>query len=154
MADTPAAAETPRSVPRTVSTRWTPALTEQGWTPVSDYFLDNYTRLTPALTNNEALLVIHLMRHKWDAAMPFPGFKTLARRMGITDTSARNHARSLERKGYLKREKRVGTTNLFDLTPLFKALELLQAYQEGQRDARAEAQQRRRERRTTEAAEA
>ncbi|HYT91465.1 MAG TPA: helix-turn-helix domain-containing protein [Gemmataceae bacterium] len=140
-------------VPRVVSSRWTPALTEKGWTPVSDYFLDNYTRLTPALTNNEALLVIHLMRHKWDNAPPFPGFKTLARRMGMTDTSVRNHARSLERKGYLKRTKRVGTTNLFDLTLLFQALEKLQAYQEGERDARAKAQ-RRRERKTAAAAEA
>lgn len=42
--------------------------------------------------------------------------------MGITDTSARDHARSLECKGYLKREKRVGISNLFDLTPMFKAL--------------------------------
>jgi DNA-binding MarR family transcriptional regulator len=148
----PTIPERGRVAQRMVSARWTPALTEKGWTPVSDYFLDNYARLTPALTNNEALLVIHLMRHKWDDAPPFPGFKTLARRMGITDTSARNHARSLERKGYLKREKRVGTTNLFDLTPLFRALEKLQAYQEGQRDARAE-QQRKRERRTAAAAE-
>jgi hypothetical protein len=42
---------------------------------------------------------------------------------------------------------------LFDLTPLFRALEKLQAYQEGQRDARAEAQQKR-ERKTAAAAEA
>jgi DNA-binding MarR family transcriptional regulator len=149
----PTTAESSRVAQRIVSARWTPALTQNGWTPVSDYFLDNYTRLTPALTNSEALLVIHLMRHKWDNAPPFPGFKTLARRMGITDTSARNHARSLERKGYLKREKRVGTTNLFDLTPLFQALEKLQAYQEGQRDAQA-TQRRMREHRTRAAAEA
>ncbi len=98
--------------------------------------MDSYTKLTPPLSNAEAMLVIHLMRHKWDAAPPFPGFKTLARRMGVTTTSVRNHARSLEKKGYLLRQKRVGTTNHFELNPLFLALEKLQAYEAGQRDAR------------------
>jgi DNA-binding MarR family transcriptional regulator len=112
---------------RMVSARWTLALVAGGWTPVADYFLDSYTRLDPPLSTSEAMLVIHIMRHKWDHAPPFPGFKTLARRMGVTDTSVRNHARSLEHKGYLVRYKRVGTTNQFDLTPLFRALERLQA---------------------------
>jgi DNA-binding MarR family transcriptional regulator len=103
------------------------------------------------MTNAEALLVIHLMRHKWDEAPPFPGFKTLARRMGMTATSARNHARSLEKKGYLKRQKRVGTTNTFDLTPLFQALERLQAFEAGERAAREK--QRKREQRTASASE-
>ncbi|ODU00382.1 MAG: hypothetical protein ABS79_03450 [Planctomycetes bacterium SCN 63-9] len=85
------------------------------------------------MSNGEAMLVIHLMRHKWDDAPPFPGFKTLAGRMGVTATSVRNLARSLELKGYLKRHKRVGTTNHFELSPLFRALERLQAYETGQR---------------------
>ncbi len=71
----------------------------------------------------EVLLIVHLMRFKWDAAAPFPGFKTIAKKMGITATSVRNHARTLEQKGYLTRIKRVGATNRFDLTPLFGALE-------------------------------
>lgn len=114
-----------RAVQRDVAARWTPMLSKKGWTPICDYFLDSYTRLAPKITNLEALLVIHLMRYKWDAEAPFPGFRALAKRMGITATSARNHARSLEKKGYLRREKRVGTTNKFDLTPLFAALERL-----------------------------
>ncbi|MBX9677306.1 MAG: helix-turn-helix domain-containing protein [Gemmataceae bacterium] len=114
-----------RAVQRDVAARWTPMLSKKGWTPICDYFLDSYTRLAPKITNLEALLIIHLMRYKWDAEAPFPGFRALSKRMGITATSARNHARSLEKKGYLKREKRVGTTNKFDLTPLFAALERL-----------------------------
>lgn len=133
-----------RTAKRIVSARWTPALVNGGWTPVSDYFLDSYTRLTPPLTNAEAMLIIHLMRHKWDEAMPFPGFNTLARRMGVTATSVRNHARSLELKGFLRRLKRIGTTNHFDLVPLFQALEKLQAYEAGQRDAQQAAAKKRR----------
>jgi hypothetical protein len=112
---------------RLVSTRWTARLVAGGWTPVADFFLDSYSRLDPPLSTSEAMLIIHLMRHKWDREMPFPGFKTLARRMGITATSVRNHARSLEQKGYLRRHVQVGTTNRFDLEPLFAKLEALLA---------------------------
>ena len=108
----PTAPEGGRVAQRIVATRWTPALVAS-WTPVSDYFLDSYTKLAPPLTNGEAMLVIHLMRHKWDEAPPFPGFKTLARRMGVTATSVRNLARSLEKKGYLRRQKRRGHNEPF-----------------------------------------
>ena len=126
------------AAPRLVSGRWTPALVRDGWTPIADYFLDSYRRLKPPLSTHEMVLVIHLMRHKWDEAPPFPGFTTLAKRMGITATATRNHARSLEQKGYLIRQKRVGTTNLFDLTPLFRALEQLQVYEAGLEQGRRE----------------
>lgn len=116
---------------REVSDRWTETLTSEGWPPVSDFFLDHYAKLEPAITNAEAMLVIHLIRHKWDNAPPFPGFTTLARRMGISTTAVRAHARSLETKGYLVRQMRVGTTNKFDLTKLFTALELLHAFEKG-----------------------
>jgi predicted ArsR family transcriptional regulator len=64
------------------------------------------------------------MSFKWDEKLPYPGFKTLAKRMGITDTQARSHARSLEQKGYLVRKMRKGQTNKFDLGKLFAVLEL------------------------------
>jgi hypothetical protein len=129
---------------REVSDRWTEALTKQGWTPVSDFFLDHYARLDPPITNAEAILVIHLIRHKWDDAPPFPGFTTLARRMGISATAARAHARSLEAKGYLARQMRVGTTNKFDLTKLFAALEKQQAFELGKKEGMATKPARRR----------
>lgn len=90
---------------------------------MSVFFLEHYSTLTPPLTNAEALFVIHLIRHKFDAEAPYPGFPTLARRMGVTPTAARGYARSLERKGYLKRESRTAQTNKFLLEPLFEALE-------------------------------
>lgn len=122
---------------REVSNRWTEPLTKQGWTPVSDFFLDHYARLEPPITNAEAILVIHLIRHKWDDAPPFPGFTTLAKRMGISATAARAHARSLENKGYLLRQMRVGTTNKFDLKRLFTALEKQQAFERGKKEGMA-----------------
>jgi DNA-binding MarR family transcriptional regulator len=57
--------------------------------------------------------------------MPFPGFKRLAKRMGMTPTGVRAHARNLQKKGFLRRVKRPGKANLFDLDPLFEKLEAL-----------------------------
>ena len=79
------------------------------------------------------MLIIHLIRHKWDSEDPFPGFAAPYTRMGIYQTSARAHARSLEKKGYLVRTMRVGTTNKFELGKLFTALGKLHAYELGKK---------------------
>ena len=112
---------------RLVATRWTQQLAKLGWTPVADFFLDNYHRMTPPLKYSEAMLVIHIMRHKWDASAPYPAFKTLATRMGISPQAARILARSLQTKGYLHREFKTGETNRFHFGKLFAALETLYA---------------------------
>lgn len=98
------------------------ALFGKGYVPVPSLFLQHYARLNPPLNSGEAMFVLQLMDHKWDAKHPFPGYKTIARRMGITDKMARTHAKNLETCKYLVRHMRVGRTNRFDLTPLFKAL--------------------------------
>ena len=74
------------------------------------------------LTVSEAMFVVQLMSYKWTAAAPFPSYKTLARRMGVTDKMVRRYAANLEAKGYLKRRTRTGRTNIFDLKPLFAAV--------------------------------
>ena len=112
---------------RLVANRWTPTLAKMGWTPVADFFLDNYHRLNPPLKYSEAMLVIHIMRHKWDAAAPYPAFKTRATRMGISPQAARILARNLQAKGYLFREFKTGETNRFHFGKLFSALESLYA---------------------------
>jgi len=108
-------------------------LVNDGWTPISDFFLDNYWKLKPAIKGPEVLPIVHLLRYKWDQNAPFPAFKTIAKKMGVSSTAVRNHARSLEAKGYLQREMQVGSTNRFHLSPLFTALEKLQLVQERQR---------------------
>lgn len=111
---------------RQVSSRWTPALVRDGFVPVADYFLANYSRLAPPITHSEAMFLIHVFRYKWDAAAPFPSFKAIASMMGVSVQSARAYARSLEQKKYLTREMRVGATNRFHFHLLFAALETLQ----------------------------
>ncbi len=85
--------------------------------------MENYYPLKPFdLTYGEAMFVIHLMQHKWDENAPFPAYKTIAQRMHVSTKSARRWAASLEQKGYLKREMRVGETNRFHLKGLLDAL--------------------------------
>jgi DNA-binding IclR family transcriptional regulator len=69
------------------------------------------------------MFILHLMSFKWSEQAPYPSYKTLAKRMGVTDKMVRRYAAGLEDKGYLKREGWIGSTNTFDLTPLFALLD-------------------------------
>lgn len=106
---------------RGVQHRWTPGIAAEGFTPMATLFLENYAQL--GITSIEAMLITHLMSFKWDAKEPYPSFATLAKLMGITPTAVRNHARKLEKKGFLRRQRRFSQSNKFDLLPLFRALE-------------------------------
>lgn len=109
---------------RSFATRWKhDELFAKGFVAIPTLFLRLYAHLKPhRLTLGEVLFVLHLMEFKWDAEAPFPGYATIAQRMGISDKMARRYAQSLEAKKYLRREIRKGQTNRFDLSPLFDAL--------------------------------
>lgn len=66
---------------------------------------------------------MHLMQHKWNETAPYPSLVTISKRMGISTTSARSLARSLEKKGYLRRQSQAGRTNKYHMNRLFDALE-------------------------------
>lgn len=114
------------SVDRSLATRWGnhDSLLESGWVGVPVAFLTNYGNLIQygGLTAAEAMFVLQLMAFKWGEDAPFPSYSTLATRMGITDKQARRYAKALEDKGFLKRTARIGSSNCFDLQPLFDAL--------------------------------
>lgn len=113
-----------------VATRWTPALAQQ-WTPVSNYFLENYTRLRSpvagqrSLNPTEAMLLIQLVSFKNGARNPYPSAKTLAKRLGMSDRAVRTALGELEARGLITRIPNEGRANAFDLSGLFKSLETL-----------------------------
>lgn len=108
--------------------KWAPELEPDGHVQVSTFFLENYHRLKPYdLTHGEAMFVVHLMQHKWGADAPFPAYKTIGQRMGVSTKTVRRMAASLQQKKYLKREVRIGTTNRFHLQNLMTALVALRA---------------------------
>lgn len=113
----------PTTADRSFARRWGhEELFGKGYVPVPSLFLQHYALLNPPLNSGEAMFVLHLMDYKWDAKHPFPGYKTIAKRMGVSTKMARTHGQNLEVKKYLRRQMRVGRTNRFDLTPLFDAL--------------------------------
>jgi Helix-turn-helix domain len=68
------------------------------------------------------MFVVHLMQHKWGTEAPYPGYKTLAKRMAVSDKTGRRLAKSLEDKKYLVREIREAQTNKFHVKKLIDAL--------------------------------
>jgi hypothetical protein len=95
----------------------------EGWLGVPNAFLRFYDKLQPyALTPAEAIFVLQLMTYKWTEEAPFPSYGTLAKNMGVTTKTVRRYAKALEEKGYLKRTARIGSSNKFELQPLFDAL--------------------------------
>jgi hypothetical protein len=121
---TVATSDKPEAVDRDLLTRWggRPEILADGFVAVPTTFLKYLGTLRPSLTPTEALFVLELMAYKWDERAPFPGYKALAERMGVSDVYARKLARTLQAKGYLKRLVRVGQTNRFNLQPLFDKL--------------------------------
>jgi hypothetical protein len=110
-------------IDRSIIARWKHKdLLTPGYVSVPKLFLELYSLLNPPLTSGEALFVIQLMSFKWNEKAPFPGYATLAKRMGLSDKAVRRHAATLESKKYLRRIQRIGSTNQFDLNPLFDAL--------------------------------
>jgi DNA-binding MarR family transcriptional regulator len=107
---------------RSFAARWgSNNLFDEGFVGVPAAFLRYYTYL--GLSHSEAMFVLQLMSFKWNEKAPFPSYKTLAQRMGITPEMARRHAKSLEDKNLLTRIKRTGQSNAFDLRLLTEALE-------------------------------
>ena len=95
----------------------------EGWVGVPVAFLRLYGSLKPyQLTVAEAMFVVQVMAYKWSAKAPFPSYGTIAKRMGVSTKMVQRYARQLEEKGYLRRLARIGTSNAFDLQPLFDAL--------------------------------
>ena len=110
---------------RSARARWgnSEKIFEDGFLVVPHKFLLWYAWLQPEpLTTGEAMFVLHLMTFKWEAAAPYPSYKTLATRMKVSETMVRAYARSLSKKGYLIRQYQKRAPNRFDLTPLFKAI--------------------------------
>lgn len=96
---------------------------DDGFVAVPRSFLKFAGQLRPhSLSPAQIVFVLNLMFHKWDSARPFPAYRTIATRMGISVKYARDIARQLEAKGLLSRERRTGRTNRFELQPLFDAL--------------------------------
>ncbi len=131
-------------------------LCDDGFTVVSNLFLQWAGATKPRLTSTEQLLIIHILSFKWGEDHPYPGIKTLADRLGLSERAIQQNLKSLKAKGMLEIEKGpgkrgLGATNRYDLTPLFQKLVAVRLAMEKQR-RKKEAEERKKDTSTEPAA--
>lgn len=78
-------------------------------------------RTVLGLSDEEVIVLLDILDHKWDERMPFPSVPPLAKRAGKAPRTVRELIAGLE-PWFLKREARPGHSNEFDLSPLFALL--------------------------------
>lgn len=126
---------------KTLGDRWTPLIAKTNHTVLVNGFLDYYStiRFTPEgeeealrLRAPDAMLIIHLMRYKWDQKAPHPSYAWLADNMGVTIPAIRKILRKLEKMKLVIRDERREATEkgngallgqYFKMDGLFQALE-------------------------------
>ncbi len=114
---------TPSSSP--IAERWgSDEVLHDGFVAVPIFFLKSYSLLKPyPLTTGEAMFALQIMSfRRTNYSRPFPSYKTLANRMGVSEKMARRYAKQLEEKGYIIRIPRTSKTNEFDVSELLRVL--------------------------------
>ena len=96
-----------------------------GFVGVPNFYLKSYSLLKPhPLTTGEAMFALQIMSfRRTNYGRPFPSYKTLANRMGVSEKMARRYAKQLHDKGYIIRVPRTSKTNEFDVEGLLRALD-------------------------------
>lgn len=88
---------------------------------VPSAFFQCYSEL--GITPTQAILILHVMSRKWDSRYPFPSVTTLSKEMGIGTSQVRSHLARLEKNNLVKRRKRIGRSNEYDVSGLMEQLE-------------------------------
>lgn len=95
----------------------------RGFIPVPRLFLSWGASLEPKpLTPAETLFIITLIGVKWSARHPRLSYDTIAARTGLSGEYCRKIAKTLDKRGLIKRSRRQGDANHFDLTEVFRQL--------------------------------
>jgi DNA-binding MarR family transcriptional regulator len=108
-----------------IAERWgSDEVLHDGFAPVPIFFLKSYSLLKPyPLTTGEAMFALQIMSfRRTNYGRPFPSYKTLANRMGVSEKMARRYAKQLDDKGYISRIPRTSKTNEFDVSGLLRVL--------------------------------
>lgn len=122
-----------------VAARW-PGRLGTGFVPISSAFLRLYHRLRPhenarGLTSTEAMLVIHLLDHKWTHEAPFPTVGLLAERLGCTPRAVRQSLANLEQLGLIRRQPSKYGPNRYFFDGLYAKLEVLLTAEQAEKAA-------------------
>lgn len=95
----------------------------RGFIPVPRVFLSWGASLAPKpLTPAETLFIITLIGVKSSARHPRLSYDTIAERTGLSAEYCRKIAKALDKRGLVKRTRRQGDANHFDLSEVFRQL--------------------------------
>jgi hypothetical protein len=127
MADSEENQENDIDTPADLIERWggSPAAFAEGFVGAPTILLTHMTAIgdgNDGISTTEIIFIMQVMSFKWGEEPPFPSYRRIARRMGISERYSRRVARNLEEKGLLRREQRNDKTNKFHLDPLFKEI--------------------------------
>lgn len=106
--------------------KWTPAIEKFGYTSLPNLLLSARKKLR--ISAGEMLVILAIESFRWDQRKPFPSLTALGLKTGLTVRSVRRHITDLERKGIIKRVRRSGTSNAYDLSPLINVLDRVAQY--------------------------
>ena len=113
---------------KSIRARWSESLatSKRGYTVVTNVLLDTYNAL--GITEGELVFLLEELYYKWTTKNPRPSFRTIARKMGKARNTIQNYARSLEKKGLIKRHFKKGLPSEISITPLVRILEILEPH--------------------------
>lgn len=112
-----------------VVSKWGPDVAEGGFSQIPHYLIliNQFVHEDHQLKATEMFVLLQLVAIWWKAGeMPYPSVNSLAKRTGISERQVQRAIKSLEEKGYVKREKKktgVIASNVYDLSPSVRILQ-------------------------------
>ena len=101
--------------------KWSNEVSELGFTQVPNLLITCQGHL--GLKNGELIALLQLMKFWYDHdSRIFPAIDTLANYGGDSYPTAQRNLKNLEKKGFLKRQHRFGSSDNYDLNPCSEKL--------------------------------
>jgi len=112
--------------------KWGKGVAERGFAQIPNYLLqlNKFVADDMQLSAAESLVLIQLVACWWKRdEMPFLAMRTISDRTGISERQVQRSIKTLEQKGYFKKEKKkikgVIASNSYDLMPLVDILKTI-----------------------------
>jgi predicted transcriptional regulator len=100
----------------TYADRWTDEVAQKGIAAIPNCLL--FCQAELGLKGEEAMVLICLLAYYWRRESSiYPATSTIAKSLGKSGSTIKRNIKNLEKKGFLARRFRTGTTNIYDITP-------------------------------------
>lgn len=110
------------TTPYDFTTKWSPAIKKKGYVQVPNLLIMHLADLDVRPT--ELMFLLTILVHRRTRKNPYPSLNTISNYGGKARGTMQGAARSLEKKGLIRRISRGGNkTNEYDITPLINRLE-------------------------------